>query len=88
VNSNRIIGIVRTSPSRLNSSFDVLASKIEVAWYDAVKCTDKIGEKNIDTRADEKKLLMVTFIPMVAIREGVYLPPYSPDLNPIEVFFC
>ena len=61
--SNRIFGTVRVSPSRNKSDFDTLAAKIEKAWYDTVGSE---GEKV----ADEQRLLMVMFTPIVAIREG------------------
>ncbi|KAM5378777.1 hypothetical protein ACJZ2D_004250 [Fusarium nematophilum] len=63
-NSNRIIGIVRTSPARSKSDFDTLAAKIEETWYDVVGSWP--GEGSDET----KRLLMVTFVPMVTIREG------------------
>ncbi|KAF4964308.1 hypothetical protein FSARC_7753 [Fusarium sarcochroum] len=65
-NSNRIIGVVRTSPARTKADFDSLAARIEAAWYKALT-----AEKEGLSHAEEaKRLLMVTFVPMVTIREG------------------
>ncbi|KAM3500172.1 hypothetical protein MY11210_009543 [Beauveria gryllotalpidicola] len=69
-NSNRIIGVVRTSPARKKSDFDALAAKIESAWYDALKEPDTAGQEIPGSDTDAQRLLMVTFLPMVAIREG------------------
>ncbi|RSM19124.1 hypothetical protein CDV31_002045 [Fusarium ambrosium] len=67
VNSNRIIGVVRTSPSRTKSEFDSLASDIEDAWYKALSTTRTEGTSHA---TEVQRLLMVTFVPMVTIREG------------------
>jgi phenylpyruvate tautomerase PptA (4-oxalocrotonate tautomerase family) len=62
-NSNRIIGTVRVSASRSKSDFDTLAADIESAW-------DTVVEQQHGTASETKRLLMVTFVPMVTIREG------------------
>ncbi|KAF4775592.1 hypothetical protein HER10_EVM0012306 [Colletotrichum scovillei] len=64
-NSNRIVALVRTSASRTKDDFDALAAKIEDAWNGAVKEPGK--EADFD---EAKRLLMVVFTPMLAIREG------------------
>ncbi|KAK2595213.1 hypothetical protein QQS21_007066 [Conoideocrella luteorostrata] len=69
VNSNRIICTVRTSPARLKSDFETLAGKIEDAWYNAVNGHTLAGDE-FGGETAIRRLLMVTFIPMVAIREG------------------
>ncbi|UPL03080.1 hypothetical protein LCI18_014014 [Fusarium solani-melongenae] len=66
VNSNRIIGVVRTSPARTKADFDALAARIEAAWYSAL-APDNEGARHIE---EAQRLLMVTFLPMVTIREG------------------
>jgi len=67
VNSNRILGVVRTSPSRTKSDFDTLATNIEDAWYKALSAA---GTKGKNHATEAQRLLMVTFLPMVTIREG------------------
>lgn len=70
-NSNYVIGIVRTSPARPKSTFDDLAVHIENAWNETLgvsSLSERIGSTQCDM--DETRLLMVTFTPMIAIREG------------------
>ncbi|KAM0558103.1 hypothetical protein ACHAPJ_005270 [Fusarium lateritium] len=68
--SNRVIGIVRTSASRSKADFDDLGAKIEEAWYNALKLASPT-EKAPWKREDEaRRLIMVTFLPMITIREG------------------
>ncbi|PYI05170.1 hypothetical protein BO78DRAFT_151944 [Aspergillus sclerotiicarbonarius CBS 121057] len=67
--SNHIVGIVRTSPTRSKSAFDALAAKIESAWYETVRSPSVEGLDEKDA-ASRKRLLMVTFTPMITIREG------------------
>ncbi|KAK2035572.1 hypothetical protein LX32DRAFT_723724 [Colletotrichum zoysiae] len=69
-NCNRIIAVVRTSASRTKEDFDNLAASIEKAWDRALENPDAentIGYKESD---ESKRLLMVIFTPMLAIREG------------------
>ncbi|KAI8669887.1 Tautomerase-3 domain-containing protein [Fusarium sp. Ph1] len=67
VNSNRIIGVVRTSPSFTKSDFDTLAANIEDAWY---KTLNPAGPDGKSHSTETQILLVVTFLPMVTIREG------------------
>jgi Putative oxalocrotonate tautomerase enzyme len=78
--TNRILGYVRTSSSRTKADFDSLAEKIEDAWKAAVygplieegKEKGK-REKEVDESERSRlarKLLVVAFVPMVAVREG------------------
>lgn len=78
-NTNRIIGIVRQSPSRKKEDFDRLAVQIEDAWYAALKADDDGSDAKVngndagvdaDRYDDLKRLLVVVFTPMIAIREG------------------
>lgn len=68
--SNRIIGIVRTSATRPKAAFDELGAQIEGAWYDALKIAAPAEKKEWSQDGEEKRLMMVTFVPMVTIREG------------------
>ncbi|PWY74480.1 putative cis-3-chloroacrylic acid dehalogenase [Aspergillus sclerotioniger CBS 115572] len=70
INSNYIVGIVRTSPARSKSTFDALAAKIETAWYEAVHSQPFKGLDNDEHDTERKRLRMVTFTPMITIREG------------------
>lgn len=67
-NTNRIVGIVRTSPARSKSDFDTLGEKIEDAWYRSLEPTPSGAETAL--LAEAKRLLLVTFTPLIAIREG------------------
>ena len=67
-NTNRIVGIVRTSLARSKSDFDTLGEKIEDAWYRALEPTSSGAEGA--ALAEAKRLLLVTFTPLIAIREG------------------
>ena len=66
-NSNAVVAIVRTSSARSKSSFDMLSQKIEEAWDELLEEGDKT-ETQVD--AKDKRLLMITFTPMLAVREG------------------
>ncbi|RGP71321.1 cis-3-chloroacrylic acid [Fusarium sporotrichioides] len=68
--SNRIVGLVRDSPSRSKADFDKLATDIEEYWYSVlgVQPPDKKARWNVGD--EEKRLIMVTFTPMLALREG------------------
>ncbi|OOF90393.1 hypothetical protein ASPCADRAFT_10690 [Aspergillus carbonarius ITEM 5010] len=68
-NSNHIVGIVRTSSARSKSTFDALTAKIETAWYEAFHNRPS-NDSNEEDDADRKRLRMVTFTPMITIREG------------------
>jgi phenylpyruvate tautomerase PptA (4-oxalocrotonate tautomerase family) len=68
--SNRIIGLVRTSASRSKKDFDELAKDIEYNWYNVLG-VEIPEDSNIWTSENEKKrLIMVTFTPMIALREA------------------
>ncbi|KAF6824352.1 hypothetical protein CMUS01_10268 [Colletotrichum musicola] len=70
-NCNRITGVVRTSPARTKSDFDALAASIEAAWHHVVgQAEPGKGGGTLSPEADSRRLLMVMFVPMVAIREG------------------
>jgi len=73
--SNRIIGLVRTSASRSKEDFDKLAEAIEDSWYEILRASPP-ERTGIWTSEDEKnRLIMVTFTPMVALREaGMTMP--------------
>ncbi|KAJ4200131.1 hypothetical protein NW767_007651 [Fusarium falciforme] len=68
--SNRIIGIVRTSATRPKSAFDELGAQIEGAWYEALKIAAPVDKKEWSQEDENKRLMMVTFVPMITIREG------------------
>ncbi|KAF4954256.1 hypothetical protein FSARC_12193 [Fusarium sarcochroum] len=68
--SNRVIGNVRSSAPFSKADFDDLGAKIEAAWYDALKLSPPT-EKALWKREDEaRRLIMVTFLPMITTREG------------------
>lgn len=69
-NCNRIVGLVRNSSARTKSDFDTLAAKIEGAWNDAVGMTQPDESGVLSPEDESKRLLMVTLVPMVTIREG------------------
>ncbi|KAM0288450.1 hypothetical protein ACHAO9_007096 [Fusarium lateritium] len=68
--SNRIIGTVRMSATRSKADFDELGAKMEAAWYNALDLTSPTEKESWDNVDEPKRLLMVTFVPMVTIREG------------------
>ncbi|KAI1073146.1 hypothetical protein LB507_009104 [Fusarium sp. FIESC RH6] len=80
--SNRIIGLVRTSASRSKEDFDKLAEAIEESWYEILEVFPP-GRAGKWTSEDEKKrLMMVTFTPMVALREaGMTMPEAGHEEN-------
>lgn len=69
-NSNRVVGVVRTSPSRTKADWDELAAKIEDAWNEAVGACK--GKETSDGASfdEEKRLSAVMFTPIIAVREG------------------
>lgn len=74
INTNRIISLVRTSPSRPKSAFDALAADIEKAWYEALKAPNG-GPNDQSSDSEAMRLLLVIFTPMVSIREnGMTIP--------------
>lgn len=74
-NSNRILGFVRTSPSRTKADFDKLALRMEEAWYDAVGVPRTDGDILYPSGAGDKRLLAVGFLPIVTAREaGLAIP--------------
>ncbi|KAF4340541.1 cis-3-chloroacrylic acid [Fusarium beomiforme] len=83
--SNRISGNVRTSAARSKEDFDELATKIEAAWYETLKLTPPT-EKAAWTRDDEeKRLILVKFVPLVTIREaGMDAPVAGQEENWLE----
>ncbi|KAJ3540753.1 hypothetical protein NM208_g4926 [Fusarium decemcellulare] len=70
VTSNRIIGIVRTSATRTKGAFDDLAAQIENEWYSTLKTVAPTEKANWSQGDEAKRLLQVTFVPMITIREG------------------
>ncbi|RSL50107.1 hypothetical protein CEP53_008927 [Fusarium sp. AF-6] len=68
--SNRIIGIVRTSATRPRSAFDELGAQIEGKWYEALKIAAPVEKKEWSQEDEKKRLMKVTFVPMITIREG------------------
>ncbi|RSL76170.1 hypothetical protein CEP51_010207 [Fusarium floridanum] len=68
--SNRIIGIVRTSATRPRSAFDELGAQIERKWYEALKIAAPAEKKEWSQEDETKRLMKVTFVPMITIREG------------------
>ncbi|KAF4958849.1 hypothetical protein FGADI_2051 [Fusarium gaditjirri] len=77
LSSNRISGIVRTSAARSKADFDELGAKIEAAWYETLQITSP-PEKSTWSEEDEKtRLIMVKFVPLVAIREGGMAAPQA-----------
>lgn len=69
-NSNRIVALVRTSDSRTKDDFDKLAASIEDAWNGALREENADGAEQVDGLDESKRLMMVVFTPMLAIREG------------------
>ncbi|KAK1593421.1 uncharacterized protein LY79DRAFT_514273 [Colletotrichum navitas] len=74
-NSNRIIAAVRTSASRTKADFDNLAASIEEAWDSALEEPGAGNTKGYKEPDESKRLLMVMFTPMLAIREGGMVIP-------------
>ncbi|KAL4726657.1 hypothetical protein ACLX1H_005545 [Fusarium chlamydosporum] len=73
--SNRIVGLVRTSPSRSKEDFDKLAIDIEEYWYSVLGVTPPEKKMRWNAEDEKKRLIMVTFTPMVALREaGMTIP--------------
>ncbi|KAM0426427.1 hypothetical protein ACHAPT_008474 [Fusarium lateritium] len=68
--SNRIIGIVRMSATRSKSAFDELAAQIEGAWYETLEIVAPAEKKEWSQDDERKRLMKVTFVPMITIREG------------------
>ncbi|KAM0354391.1 hypothetical protein ACHAPU_001435 [Fusarium lateritium] len=68
--SNRIIGTVRTSAARTKEDFDTLGAEIEAAWYHALDVQPPTEKPSWNTEDESKRLIMVTFVPMITIREG------------------
>ncbi|KAI8724127.1 Tautomerase-3 domain-containing protein [Fusarium sp. LHS14.1] len=73
--SNRIIGVVRTSATRPRSAFDELGARIEAAYYEALKIVAPVDKQEWSQEDEKKRLMMVTFVPMVTIREGGMVIP-------------
>jgi phenylpyruvate tautomerase PptA (4-oxalocrotonate tautomerase family) len=68
--SNRIIGTVRMSAARSKADFDKLGAKMEAAWYNALDLKQPTEKESWNSADESKRLLMVTFVPMITIREG------------------
>ncbi|KAF5023102.1 hypothetical protein F66182_4859 [Fusarium sp. NRRL 66182] len=68
--SNRVIGLVRTSAARTRADFDDPAVKIEAAWYDTLQISSPAEKEKWDSEGEARRLIMVTFLPMLALREG------------------
>lgn len=80
---NRIIGLVRTGPSRTKEMFDDLSANIEEAWYDVVNNESSDDGKNnsalngykLSVDRNAKKLHWISLIPIMGVREnGVKIP--------------
>ncbi|GKT43596.1 uncharacterized protein ColSpa_03777 [Colletotrichum spaethianum] len=81
-NSNRIVALVRTSASRTKEDFDNLAASIEDAWNKALREPIDKNIKGNDEFDESKRLLMVVFTPILAIREGgMVIPEAGHDDN-------
>lgn len=76
-NSNSIVACVRTSTSRSKEDFDHVAAQVENAWNRIV------GLDEADGNAAEKKMLMVTFTPMITLREGGMAIPEADSEDPL-----
>ncbi|KAF9779123.1 hypothetical protein IL306_002351 [Fusarium sp. DS 682] len=68
--SNRISGNVRTSSTRSKEDFDELGTKIEAAWYETLKLTPPTEKSTWSSDDEEKRLILVKFVPLVTIREA------------------
>ncbi|ESU07619.1 hypothetical protein FGSG_02211 [Fusarium graminearum PH-1] len=68
--SNRIVGLVRDSASRSKADFDKLATDIEEYWYSVLGVQPPAKKSRWNVGDEEKRLIMVTFTPMLALREG------------------
>ncbi|KAJ4129866.1 hypothetical protein NW768_006836 [Fusarium equiseti] len=78
--SNRIVGLVRTSASRSKADFDKLAEAIEESWYDILGLQPPERAGGWNSEKEKNRLIMVTFTPMVALREaGMTIPEAGHD---------
>ncbi|KAJ0163763.1 hypothetical protein CTA2_2451 [Colletotrichum tanaceti] len=77
--SNRIVAVVRTSASRTKDDFDNLAASIEDAWNGALRegnsnaggGAEQAGQaEQVEVLDASKRLTMVVFTPLLAVREG------------------
>ncbi|KAL0940010.1 uncharacterized protein CTRU02_206620 [Colletotrichum truncatum] len=72
-NSNKIMGVVRTSPNRTKADWDKLAADIETAW-DRIVGNETSGAEN-EHLDKAKSLAMIAFTPLIAAREaGMAIP--------------
>lgn len=67
--TNRIIGIVRTSAKRTKADFDQLAQRIENAWYSALGVSFNESTQQLPPSEEGKKLTLVAFTPLLHVRE-------------------
>jgi hypothetical protein len=83
--SNRIIGLVRTSANRSKRDFDDLAEAIEVGWYSVLGMYSPEEREDWTDEEETRRLIMVTFTPMVALREaGMEIPEAGHDREWLE----
>lgn len=72
---NRIVGILRTSPTRTKADFDKLAIGIEEVWYNALDVKPPGPGEVISAANADKKLGLVAFTPMITAREAGFAAP-------------
>ncbi|KAM5341590.1 hypothetical protein ACJ41O_014621 [Fusarium nematophilum] len=70
VTSNRIVGLVRGAEKRPRVAFDALAAEVEEAWYRVLDLVAPAVKESWDAEDEARRLLKVTFLPMVTMREG------------------
>ena len=83
--SNRIIGLVRMSENRPKIKFDRLAELIEAGWYSVLGLDSPAASEEWTVEHEKRRLLMVTFTPMIALREaGMIIPEAGHDQEWLE----
>ncbi|KAL7917002.1 hypothetical protein ACQKWADRAFT_307872 [Trichoderma austrokoningii] len=67
--TNRIVGIVRTSAKRTKADLDRLAQRIEKAWYSALGVNFDESTQQLPPSDEGKRLALVGFTPLLHVRE-------------------
>ncbi|KAM0445913.1 hypothetical protein ACHAPV_009242 [Trichoderma viride] len=67
--TNRIVGIVRTSAKRTKADLDRLAQRIENAWYSALGVSFDESTQQLPPSEEGKRLALVGFTPLLHVRE-------------------
>lgn len=67
--TNRIVGVVRTSAKRTKADLDRLAQRIENAWYSALGVSFDESTQQLPPSEEGKRLALVGFTPLLHVRE-------------------